>query len=117
VSGGERTVTFRLIANGYERIELIAPEDAMIRSAGTQEFVRPIDPNEDGKYSIDCFGRSCDGAILQLTIGQPNPVQLLLVGSGAPLPPSAAPLIAARPKFARPQYNRDESIAFTRVNL
>jgi hypothetical protein len=116
-SGGERTVSFRLIANGNERIELIAPEDAMIRSAGTHGFVRPIDPNEDGKYSINCFGRSCDGAILQLTIGQPKPVQILLVGSGAPLPPSAAPLIAARPKFARPQYNRDESIAFTRVNL
>jgi hypothetical protein len=44
-------------------------------------------------------------------------VQLLLVGSGARLPPTAAPLIAARPKFARTQYNRDESIAFTRVNL
>jgi hypothetical protein len=117
VSGGERTVTFRLIANGNERIELIAPEDAMIRSAGTQEFVRPINPSEDGKYSIDCFGRSCDGAVLQLTIAQPKPVQLLLVGSGARLPPTAAPLIAARPKFARTQYNRDESIAFTRVNL
>ena len=116
-SAGERTVAIRLLANGNERIGLIAPEDARIRSAGMQDFVRPIDPKEDGKYYINCFGRSCDGAMLQLTIGQSKPVEFLLVGSGAPLPPSAASLIAARPKFARPQYNRDESIAFTRVNL
>jgi hypothetical protein len=34
-----------------------------------------------------------------------------------PLPPGAAPLQAARPAFARPQYIRDESIAFTRKKL
>ena len=38
-------------------------------------FVRPIDQSEDGKYFIDCFGRSCDRAVLQLTIGQRTPVE------------------------------------------
>jgi hypothetical protein len=81
-------------------------------------FVRPIDAAaEDGKYFIDCFGRSCDGATLEVVIGQPKPIEFLILGSRAPLPPSAAPLLAARPKFARPQYNRDESIVFTRRNL
>lgn len=117
-NGNERTLMLRLIANGSERIELIAPEDAKVRGAGMQGFVRPIDAGaEDGKYFIDCFGRSCDGAALQLTIGRQTPVEFLILGSRAPLPPSAAPLLAARPKFARPQYNRDESIAFARRNL
>jgi hypothetical protein len=116
-AGIERTLTLRLNANGNERVELVAPSDSKIRSAGVQGFVRPIDQSEDGKYFIDCFGRSCDGATLQLTTGQLTPVEFLILGGKAPLPPSAAPLLAARPRFARPQYNRDESIAFATRRL
>lgn len=111
-AGNERTVTLRLQANGNEHIDLIAPSDAGIRAAGVTGSVRPIDQTEDGKYYVGCFGRSCDGATLQVTIGRLDPVQFTVLGGKAPLPPGAAPLIAARPKFARPQYNRDETIAF-----
>jgi hypothetical protein len=116
-AGDERTLTLRLAANGNERVELIAPADSRIRSAGASDFVRPIDQNGEGKYLIDCFGRSCDGAKLQLTTGQLKPIPFLVLGRKAPLPQSAAPLVAPRPPFARPQYNRDESIVFTRLNL
>jgi hypothetical protein len=116
-SGGERTLTVRLLANGNEHVDLIAPRDARVRAAGVTGFVRPIDQNEEGKYFVDCFGRSCDGAVLQLVIGQPKPVEFLVLGGRSILPPTASPLLAARPRFARPQYNRDESISFVRVNL
>ncbi|MES2136702.1 MAG: M20/M25/M40 family metallo-hydrolase [Pseudomonadota bacterium] len=116
-SGDERTITLRLAANGAERVALIAPADAKLRTAGIGGFVRPIDQGETGKYFIDCFGRSCDGATLQVTIAKPAPVEFLVIGSKATLPPTAAPLLAARPRFARPQYNRDESIAYARVRL
>jgi hypothetical protein len=117
-NGDERTLTLRLIANGAERIELIAPEDSKVRAAGVPGFVRQIDAvADDGKYYVDCFGHSCDGATLQLTIGQLKPVEFLILGTRAPLPTRAAPLLAARPKIARPQYNRDESIVFARRNL
>jgi peptidase M28-like protein len=116
-NGSDRTVTMRMAANGNERVTLIAPEDSKIRSAGVQGFVRPIDKNEHGKYMIDCFGRSCDGAIVELVIGKTAPIDWLIVGSRAGLPSAAAPLVAARPKFARPQYNRDESIVFIRRKL
>jgi hypothetical protein len=116
-NGIERTVTVRIAANGNDRVALIAPEDAKIRSAGTQGFVRPIDQSENGKYVIDCFGRSCDGLVLELVIGKTAPIDWLIVGSRAGLPSSAAPLLAARPKFARPQYNRDESIVFVSRKL
>jgi hypothetical protein len=116
-AGNERTLTLRLNANGNERVELVAPSGSKIRSAGVPGFVRPIDQSEDGKYFIDCFGRSCEGATLQLTTGQLTPVEFLILGGKAPLPPSAAPLLAARPRFARPQYNRDESIAFATRRL
>lgn len=116
-NGAERVLTLRLRTNGNEYVALIAPPDSRIESAGVNGFVRPIDQSEEGKYSIGCFGRSCDGAVLQLTIGRSEPVQFVVLGGRAPLPASAAPLLAARPKFARPQYNRDESISFTRVRL
>jgi hypothetical protein len=116
-AGDQRTLTLRLGANGNERVELIAPADARIRSVGFTGFVRPIDRTEAGKYFIDCFGRSCDGVTLQFTTGKLKPIQFLVLGSKAPIPASAEPLIAARPRFARPQYNRDEIISFARVNL
>jgi hypothetical protein len=112
-AGNERTLTIRLVANGNEDLAMIAPADAKIRSAGAPGFVRPIDPNLDGKYAIGCSGRSCDGAVLQLTTDQSDPIKFVILGTKTPLPPSAAPLLSARPKFARPQYNRDESIVFT----
>ena len=115
--GTERTLTLRLAANGNERVELIAPNDAKIRAAGMAGFVRPIDQSEDGKYFIDCFGRSCDGSELQLTIGQRKPVQFIILGTRTPLPASAAALLKTRPRYARPQYNRDEAIAFARRRL
>ncbi|HEY6049426.1 MAG TPA: M20/M25/M40 family metallo-hydrolase [Sphingomicrobium sp.] len=116
-SGDERTITLRLTSNGAEDVELVGPPDAKIRSAGVAGFVRPIDQDEPGKYYIGCFGRSCDGVTLQLVTGRLQPIDLLVLGSSPVLPPSAAPLLQARPRFARPQYNPDESIVFIHVKL
>ena len=116
-NGDERTLTLRLAAEGNDEIEVVAPEDARIRSAGAAGFIRPIDQSADGKYYLGCSGRSCDGAILQLTTEQAKPIRFLLIGSRYSLPPAAMPLLQARPRFARPQYSPDAAIAFTRVNL
>jgi hypothetical protein len=82
-----------------------------------EAFVRPIDQNEGGKYYVGCFGRSCDGAILKLTIGKLQPVEFIVMGGTGSLPASAARLLSARPRTARPQYNRDETISFTTRQL
>jgi hypothetical protein len=116
-NGGERTLTIRLAANGNDQITLIAPEDSRIRAAGAEGFVRPIGQQEEGKYSIGCFGRSCDGAVLTLVIGKTSLVEFLVVGSRAGLSSQAAALLAGRPHFARPQYNRDATIVFARRKL
>jgi hypothetical protein len=116
-SGTERSLLLRLAANGNQEIELIAPESARIRRAGVPGFVRPIDQSADGRYFISCSGRACDGMIVELVVDRSDPLELLVVGSRAALPPSAAALLAARPRFARPQYTPDASIAFRRVRL
>jgi hypothetical protein len=116
-NGHERTLTLRLVANGNQHVDLIAPPDARIRAAGMETFVRPIDQTEAGKYSIDCFGRNCDGAILEITIDKLQPVEFIVLGGTGTLPSSALQLLQARPAVARPQYNRDESIAFATRRL
>lgn len=116
-NGNERVLTLRLAANGNEHVDLVAPPDSRILAAGVDGFVRPIDQTEDGKYAIACLGRSCDGATLQVRIDKTAPVDFMVLGGKAPLPPSAGPLLAARPRFARPQYNRDETIAFRTRHL
>jgi len=115
-NGSERTLTVRLAANGNSDIELIAPQDARIRSAGVAGFIGPIDQSEGGKYDLSCSGRSCDGATLMITTDQLKPIDFLVIGA-RPLPPRAAPLLAARPKFAQPQYNADVSVTFSHVRL
>jgi hypothetical protein len=115
-NGSERTLTVRLAANGNGDIDLIAPEDARIRSAGVAGFIRPTDQSEVGKYDLACSGRSCDGATLLITTDQPKPIDFLVIGVGT-VPSSAEPLLSARPKFARPQSNPDASIVFSHVRL
>jgi hypothetical protein len=117
-NGNQRTITLRLHSNGAERVSLVAPEDARIRSAGTAGFVRPIDSNvEEGQYSVSCSGRSCDGATLYIITDSVKPIEFIVVGLTSGLPASAQPLLSARPEFARPQYAPDQTVAFTRVRL
>jgi hypothetical protein len=118
VNGEERRTTLRLSSRGWERIILIAPADAHVRTAGIAGFVRPIAGGDSGgKFTIVCAGRSCDGAELRLDLLDVKPVQLTLIGLRNGLPSAAAPLLSARPAFARPQYTPDETVAFSSVKL
>jgi hypothetical protein len=116
--GSPRAVKLLLRTNGADSVTLVAPEDADIRSAGVEGFVRPIDRSvKEDKYYLQCFGRSCDGQAMTIVIGNPKPVELTIVGSRSGLPPSAARLVAARPKFARPQYSPDATITVSRLKI
>jgi hypothetical protein len=115
--GHERTLTLRLKLNGNDNAVLLSAPDARIRSAGMPGFVRPIERGQAGKFTVSCSGRSCDGAVLMLTTDRLLPIRFIVLGSQAALPAGAEPLLAARGPLARPQYKRDESIVFTRVNL
>lgn len=116
--GSERLLRLRLKANGAERILLTAPAGARIRAAGVRGSVRPvIGAGPDTKFLLSCAGRSCDGAEIVLDQGTGGPTDFTLVGSRNGLPPSAAPLLRDRPRFARPQYVPDQTVAATIVRL
>jgi hypothetical protein len=116
--GSPRRVTVRLHANGAQTVSLVAPEDADIRAAGVPGYIRPIDRSTaKDRYFVTCSGRSCDGLAMTIVIGDRKPVEFIVLGSRAGLPPSGQALLAARPKFARPQYSPDATITMSRVRL
>ncbi len=117
-NGSERELRLRLKANGAERILLVAPPEAHIRTAGVTGFIRSIsNADSSGKFTISCTGRSCDGLELGIDLNSPSPVVFTLVGASNGLPATSQPLVNARPEFARPQYVPDETLRITRVRL
>jgi hypothetical protein len=117
-SGAERRIRMRLHSNGAERIALIAPPEAHLRSAGVGGFVRPIGSADSaGRFTISCTGRSCDGAELTIDLNSARPVVITVVGARNGLPASAAPLLGGRPELARPQYVPDETVAISRIKV
>ncbi len=112
-----RTVAFRIEANGAQSVTLIAAKDAQLLSAGSGDFVRPFDGRSNGRFFIECSGRSCDGATMQFTTARKGPIALTLVGSTRGLPETARPLLEGRPQNARPQYAPDSTLTVSRLAL
>ena len=116
--GSEREIRLRLKANGWERILMVAPPEAQIRTAGVTGFVRSIASSDSsGKFTISCSGRSCEGMEMAVVLDSKMPVVVTLVGASNGLPASAKFLVQARPSFARPQYVPDETLGITRFTL
>jgi len=114
---GGRRVRLRLQANGVDSIALTAPAGARIAGLGVPGQVRMLDPKRaKGPYSLSCTGRSCDGQVVELLVG-PQPVKLQVTGTRWALPAAAAPLVAARPANARPQYLPDATITIERIRI
>ena len=108
---------FRIRPNGAESVTLIGVKDAAIVSAGMAAFVRPIAPEAKGKYYLQCYGRSCDNAVMQFTTRVAKPIAFTLVGSRRGLPATGKALLDQRPKNARPQYSPDATLTISRVAL
>jgi hypothetical protein len=113
---GGRRLRLRLAANGAESVALVAGRGANLRAAGTGAALQNYGEDQ-AHYYLRCAGRACDGAELDLVIGGTGPVDFTIVGSRPGLPPPAAPLVRARPEYARPQYGPDSTIAIGRVRL
>ncbi|GAA4041600.1 M20/M25/M40 family metallo-hydrolase [Sphingomonas rosea] len=111
-----RAQLFRLRTNGADSVSLgIDKQDALI-GGGFNGRAVILRPGTKAPYSLTCTGRSCDGAVVQLDLGT-APVTVQLTATHWRLPPAAAPLQAARPRFARPQYLPDATILVSRLKL
>jgi MFS family permease len=115
---GGRRVTLRLAMNGWDGAVLSLPGAAAPKSLLAGGANRAFGPGAGtGDYSLRCTGRSCDGFTFDLLLGSSAPVEGTLIGNAARLPASAAPLVAARPEHARPQYVPDASYALVPIRF
>jgi Peptidase family M28 len=113
-----RRLRLRIATNGAETVALIAPPEARLQAAGAGAFFRRFERGRDkDKYYLRCIGRACDGAVLDLIVGSAQPLELTIVGTRSGLPPVAAPMVRARPAFARAQYGPDATIAIGRARF
>jgi hypothetical protein len=114
VPGGRR-VRLRLELNGADSMLLTAPAEARVRAMGSPGQMRPVAEGSGG-YALSCTGRSCGGQVVDLLLG-PEPVELTVIGTRWSLPPGAAPLKAAQPRFARAQYLPDATLVVSRLRV
>jgi hypothetical protein len=115
---GVMRVRLRLRLNGAESVALVAPASASLRAAGADGFIRPFEPGAgDGRSFVRCAGRACDGAVLDLILDRPQPIDFTIVGTRPGLPPEAAALARARPENARAQYGPDSTITLGRFRF
>jgi hypothetical protein len=115
VQGGRR-VTVRLVMNGWDGAVLNLPEASRAQGMIVGGVSRSFGEGP-GTGGVRCTGRSCDGLTFDLLLSSTGPVEGTLIGNVARLPASAAPLVAARPELARPQYVPDASYALVPVRF
>ncbi len=116
VPGGRR-LRFRLEANGADSLTLVVRKEQRLVAAGVPDSLRTFDREaRDGPWSLACTGRSCDGAIVEL-VAADGPLPIMLLGTHWRLPPAAAPLLAAKPAHAQPQYLPHATILISRVRV
>ena len=116
--GGGRLIRFRIASQGADQVVLRAePSSGLeaVRIAGS--LGRFGAGGKQDPFFVRCAGRSCDGAVMDLLVGRAGPLDLTLIGIRFGLPAAAAPLLAARPVAAQPQYSPDSSYAIDRLRL
>jgi len=121
---GQRVVQVQLSSSrGADGIALHVPVDAL--AGGDLPAVRvggysfDLEPEEavQGYYSLDCFGRECDGLVVELRLAGEAPVQVLVVDSTSGLPAGGEDWLQARPDTAVPRNEGDLTLLLKRVDL
>lgn len=112
---GGRRLRLRIAANGAEAVTLIAPAEMRLSFLAGPGGRMNAGPEE--RVTWRCIGRSCDGATVDVLIEGGEPASITVAGTRSGLPGEAAPLVAARPATARPQYSHDATIALARLRL
>ncbi len=96
---------------------LVVPEERKLIAAGTPSALRTFDRQAtNGPWTLSCTGRSCDGAVVELVAAKGS-LPIMVLGTHWRLPPAAAPLMAAKPEHAQPQYLPHATILIGRMRV
>lgn len=117
VAGG-RLVTLRLASGSADTWWLRAPASAQLKAVRLNGETRSFGKGKaDDDFVLRCHGRGCEGATVQLLLGNSGTVEATMSTMRRGLPAAAAPLVRARPANATPQYSPDATYAVARVRL
>ncbi|MEQ8936689.1 MAG: hypothetical protein RIE56_12945, partial [Amphiplicatus sp.] len=100
-----RRLRIRLQARGADQVMLRLPEGA--RASSLLAAGRETALKGEGGIVIACYGRSCDGAEIEIALAAAEPAEWMLIGVHYGLPYAAAPLVSARPDWTTPIQNGD----------
>jgi hypothetical protein len=113
-----RLVRVKLDRGGADGLLLRFDEKVPVLAMGLPGKPRTIGKDADkGPSFIRCSGRGCDGLEVELLFGTARPVEAMLVVQRFAPPREAAPLLAARPRTAQPQYSPDSQNDVRAVKL
>jgi len=110
-----RRLRIRLHARGADQVMLRLPQTA--RAASLLAAGRETVLTGEGGISIGCYGRSCDGAEIEIAFGSAEPAEWMLVGVHYGLPYAAASLVSARPDWTTPIQNGDVLIVSAKTKV
>lgn len=116
--GGKRLIRLRLDRAGADSILVRFDEDAPVLAMGLPGKLRAIDDDADkGSSILRCTGRRCDGLEVDILLGTAKPVVAMVVATRFTPPPETAPLLAARPRHAQPQYSPDSQVRVRAIRI
>jgi hypothetical protein len=117
-AGKGRRIRIALSPGGGNSVAIRFPESAQVIALGLPGATVPVPADgEPSKAALRCTGRSCEGLVVEALLGNALPITVELYSTRFGLPLEAAPLIAARPRNAIPQYAPDSTITRSHVKL
>jgi len=117
-AGSGRRIRIALSLGGGDAVAIRFPEHSKVLALGLPGEAVVIPPNgEPAKAILRCAGRSCNGLVVEAILGDTQPITAELYSTRSSLPPQCAPLVAARPRNAIPQYAPDSTITRSQVKL
>lgn len=117
-AGQGRRLRIALWPGGGDAVAIRFPENAQVLALGLPGAAVPVPTDgEPPKAALRCAGRSCEGMVIEALLGNSKPTTAELFSTHFGLPPQGAPLVAARPRNAIPQYAPDSTITRSQVKL
>jgi hypothetical protein len=117
-AGAGRRIRIALSPAGGDAVAIRFPERAKVLALGLPGQAVPVPPDgQPSKAALRCTGRSCEGLVIEALLGESRPVTVELYSTRFGLPPQGAPLLAARPRNAIPQYAPDSTITRSHAKL
>ena len=116
--GSGRRIRIALSPGGGDSMAIRLPLNAKVIALGLPGEAVPIPATgEPAKATLRCTGRSCDALVVEAVLGDARPLTAEIYSIRVGLPPQGAPLVAARPRDAIPQYAPDSTITRSEVKL